>query len=110
MSYQTKKYYNDNLTYNKNPEGNTMEELTIRLNKLQSNNYYPNSDSFFDNKRKILIVTKQLKKALKNKRLKGEVKISGYYETAQNKIYQSKSVEFNIDDWKNVPLPPYSYP
>ena len=52
----------------------------------------------------------QLAKALKNKRLKGEVKISGYYETAQNKIYQSKSVEFNIDDWKNVPLPPYSYP
>jgi len=38
---------------------------------------------------------------LKNKEYNGIVKLSGYYETAQNKKYSSKSIEFNIKDWKH---------
>lgn len=34
------------------------------------------------------------------RRLKGKIQLSGYYETAQNKIYHSKPMEFNIDNWK----------
>lgn len=54
----------------------------------------------------------ELARVLKNKRinknrLKGKVNISGYYETADNKIYQSKPIEFNLDEWKDVPLPDY---
>lgn len=45
--------------------------------------------------------------ALKQKKLKGKVKLSGYFETAenkffwsnQNKIFKSKSLKFDIDEW-----------
>jgi hypothetical protein len=41
-----------------------------------------------------------LAKVLRYEKLKGKVELSGHYETAQHKIYHSKPISFNIDDWK----------
>ena len=58
------------------------------------------------------ITAVELARVLKNKRfnkkrLTGKVNISGHYETAHKKIYKSEHIEFNLDEWKDVPLPGY---
>lgn len=36
---------------------------------------------------------------LKRRKFKGIIEVSGYYKTAQNKIYWSKPIEINLDEW-----------
>jgi hypothetical protein len=45
----------------------------------------------------------QFTRLLKRKKFDGDVEISGYFETAQNKIYRSKAIELNLDDWNMCP-------
>lgn len=46
-----------------------------------------------------VLKNKRLGKGKKSEKLKGTVKLSGQYKTAQNKIHQSEAIEFDIDDW-----------
>lgn len=92
-----------NFTYENSYEDPNRKNVHIII-KLSSNNKLP-----YALKEGEIIVTRikagDLAKVLSSKivnrkRLKGEVELSGYFETAENKKYWSKPLKFNIDEWR----------